>query len=366
MKDGFHKVPLKEEHRDLTCMCTPRGPMRWKVLVMGLKNSGPAFQRVMDYVLRDIDCADPYIDDVIVGSTGGTEEEMLLNHAADLKKVLETLQKEQIVVDPHKAQLFMKEVEFCGHRLRDGQRYPAPGKLTSIQKWELPRTLTQLRGFLGLCNYYEEYVPDYGQLAWRLMEKLKVRGPEAKAGSNLPLHWSPEDIQAFEDLKRALASQLALFQVVPDQPFQIRTDASSKAIGAVLKQERENKWVPVCFFSRKLTGSQLNWSPREKEAYAVVASLIKWAGWIGSSPVTIVTDHKSLESWVKEYVETPSGPTGRRARWHEIFSQFRLSIQYQPGKTNLEADAMSRWAYPASQERQDVSAHGSAQAAWDV
>ena len=57
----------------------------------------------------------------------------------------------------------------------------------------------------------------------------------------------------------------------------------------------------------------MNWSPREKEAYAVVASLTKWAGWIGTSPVAVITDHKSLESWVKEYVDTPSGPSGRKS-----------------------------------------------------
>ena len=52
MKDGYHQVPLKEEHRDLTCMSTPRGTMRWKVLVMGLKNGSAIFQRVLEEVLR--------------------------------------------------------------------------------------------------------------------------------------------------------------------------------------------------------------------------------------------------------------------------------------------------------------------------
>ena len=114
-------------------------------------------------------------------------------------------------------------------------------------------------------------------MAWRLMEKLKVKGPDAKAGSSFVLNWNSDDKTAFENLKKALLSGLSLFQVEPDQPFQIRCDASHTAIGAVLEQERDQKWVPVCFFSRKLTPSQCNWSPREKETYAVVASLIKFA-----------------------------------------------------------------------------------------
>ena len=53
MKDGYHQVPLKESHRPLACMRTPRGTMRWKVLVMGLKNGNVIFQRVMEEVLKE-------------------------------------------------------------------------------------------------------------------------------------------------------------------------------------------------------------------------------------------------------------------------------------------------------------------------
>jgi hypothetical protein len=366
MKDGYHQVPLKEAHRNLTCMSTPRGTMRWKVLVMGLKNGNAIFQRVMEDVLRHLDFADAYVDDVIVGSTGSTEQELLTNHDRDLRQALDALQEASLIADPRKCELFVREVQFCGHILREGQRSPAPGKLLPIQRWELPPTLTKLRGFLGLCNYYEEYVPGYAQLAWKLMEKLKVKGPAAKSKSNLPLIWSEEEKLAFEKLKEALTKGLSLHQVEPDQPFQMRTDASHTAIGAVLEQTKTLVWAPVCFFSRKLTESQINWSPREKEAYGIVASLIKWASWIGTTPVAVVTDHKTLESWVREYVDTPSGPTGRRARWHELFSQFTLTIEYQPGHTNVPADAMTRYAYPASSERQDVSVHGSAASAAQV
>ena len=58
-------------------------------------------------------------------------------------------------------------------------------------------------------------------------------------------------------------------------------------------------------------------------------------------------------------METPSGPRGRRARWHQILSRFDISVQYIPGPENLVADAMSRWAYPAGGERDEVSVHGS-------
>ncbi len=80
------------------------------------------FQRMMEWVLRDIDNADPYVDDIIIGSTGKTWEEVLVNHQQDVRKVLDTLKEHILIVDPRKANMFMKEVEFCGHILRKGRR----------------------------------------------------------------------------------------------------------------------------------------------------------------------------------------------------------------------------------------------------
>ena len=362
MKDGYHQMPMRKEDRYITCMSTPRGTMQWRVLVMGLKNGNAMFQRMMEWVLEKHTNADPYVDDVIIGSTGNTEEELLDNHERDVREVLQTLAEQSLYADWDKAKLFMREVEFCGHVLREGKRGPAPGKLLSIQGWELPKTVTQLRGFLGLTNYYSCYVPNYADLAAPLMAKLQLNREDGKKGSQKPIRWTTPDVEAFVKLKHALTEQLELFQLDPDQPFVMRTDASDTAIGAVLEQEREGKWVPVAFFSRKLGGSQLNWTPREKETYAIVSSLRKWAGWIGFQPVLIRTDHRSLEDWVGEHVDTPSGPRGRRARWHETLSQFNLEVQYLPGKDNIVADAMSRYAYPASSAREDVSFHGSADA----
>ena len=100
--------------------------------------------------------------------------------------------------------------------------------------------------------------------------------------------------------------------------FTLRTDASNYAIGAVLEQTFEGYSKPVAFWSRKLTPGQRKWSPREQETYAIVSALKKFAGYIGLRKVSIVTDHECLKSWYKEHVDTPSGPAGRRGRWHEF------------------------------------------------
>ena len=88
---------------------------------------------------------------------------------------------------------------------------------------------------------------------------------------------------------------------------------------------------------------------REKETYAVVAALEKWEYFIGFQPVLVLTDHKSLEWWTTEVIDPPSGPMGRRFRWHEFFSRFNLHIVHVKGSDNVVADALSRYAYPAGQ-----------------
>ena len=198
-------------------------------------------------------------------------------------------------------------------------------------------------------------------MAGPLTSKLQLNRVEGKKGSQKPLKWQPHEIKAFEELKKAMTQKLELFQIQVDKPFVLETDASTFAVGAVLKQQIQGEWRPVAFFSRKLTVSQRKWTPREQETYAVVSALRKWSSWIGFQPVLILTDHKALESWVSEHVDTPSGPAGRRARWHETLSKFDIEVKYVPGNKNIVADAMSRYAYLASKTLQDCSWHGSLQ-----
>ena len=279
MKDGYHQVPLRKEDRPYTCMSTPRGTKQWKVLVMGLKNGGAIFQRLMEWILKPCDAADPYIDDVIIGSQGNTREEALANHDRDLRHALDQCKEHRMLVNPRKAKLFMKKVVFCGHVLSEGRRTPEPGKLLSIQKMELPRTVTDLRGFLGLTNYYSCYVDHYATYAGPLQSKLQLNRIDGKKGSKKALSWTKPEIEAFEQLKTELSKSLELFILDPDAPYVLRCDASDRAIGAVLEQDRivppntAPQRVPVGFFSRKLAKAQLNWTPREKETYAVVSAL---------------------------------------------------------------------------------------------
>ena len=158
----------------------------------------------------------------------------------------------------------------------------------AVQKWEMPQTITELRAFLGLTNQYSTYVPSYAELVAPLQEKLKVPRAIGKKGSKHKIAWEKSDYEQFEIIKQKLCENLSLFSVNPDKPFILRTDASRYAVGATLEQlpdsdriptaedVEQGKTVPVAFLSRKLTGGQRNWVPREQETNAIILDLQKW------------------------------------------------------------------------------------------
>ena len=258
--------------------------------------------------------------------------------------------------------MFVKQVEFAGHVVGYRVKRPTRGKMACLEKLDKPCRVSELRAFLGFGNYYQEFVRLYAHHAAPLYSMLQLSKSDPRKGINHPLHWTPERETAFEDLKRELLKPLALFPVNPDKLFVIRKDASDYPMGAILEQtdEKENHY-PGAVWSRVLTPSQgKSWTPRTKEADAIVSTLCKWVGHIGLQPVCVSTDHQSLRKWHTQCVDTPSGPAARVARWHETFSKFDLSVVYVRGKDDTMADVLSRWVYPAGRALQDVSVHGDA------
>ena len=161
LKNEYHQMPLHEDSRPCTAMSTPLGPMQWKVVPMGAKNLNAAFQRMMEDLLQLVrDCADPFVEDIIIGSGDKdiTDDELIEAHEKDFGRVLEVLDKHSMVCKPTKSSLFVREVGFAGHVVGHGQRRPMPGKLAALRHWEAPQTISELRSFIGFCNYYSAYV----------------------------------------------------------------------------------------------------------------------------------------------------------------------------------------------------------------
>ena len=138
----------------------------------------------------------------------------------------------------------------------------------------------ELPAYLGFCNYYSGHIKMYGEEAAPMTAMLKGNGQETKKGSKKALVWNEESHRDFEGVRQALLSTVGLHLVGPEQVFVLRKDASDDAIGPVLEQVLDvGRHVPVAFWKGVLAGGQRRtWTPREKEAYAIVMSLRSGAG----------------------------------------------------------------------------------------
>ena len=367
-KDGFHQMILDEKSRACTTFCTTEGTFCWKVMPMGIKNGPSMFQRFMSSILdpKKFPNVFVYVDDIIIGSTGSTPEEIRKNHERDVSRVLEALRDHQVYLKGSKSAMFCTEIKFCGHVLSNGTRRAAPKKLEAISKWEPDqiKTVTHMKGFLGLAGWLQIYVPNFAKLAAPLNDAIGAKlAPEKK------ITWTHSMKVNFEKIKSEVLKNAILHIPDTSKPYIMECDASGYAVGGVLKQlDSDGNERPVAFFSRKLSGEvekrtgQCGWSPREQETYAIITCLEKFQDWIAHNAVSIKchTDHRSLEHWKNERLDCKSGPLGRRHRWHEFLSRFpNLEVIYLPGKDNSIADCLSRWAYSANQVFNDTTVDGS-------
>ena len=252
----------------MPAMCTPCGSVQWTVMPMGLKNAPSMFQKMMETIsfqkhkaLALQEFCSIYIDDLLIATPLGKDsDECLKVHEEQVCKVLEVFRQEKLMCGPKKGKMILQSLKFCGSVLEDGTRRPSPGSVAVLQLWERPKTITQLRAFVGCCNHYHELLPLYAKYSGPLAELLKVGKVEGKKGSQVKLKWTPQSEEAFTGLKEAVANVVTLKTPRLDgRRFYIRTDPSRYAIGATIEQvDDEGYHHPLAFWSRKLTTRQRN------------------------------------------------------------------------------------------------------------
>lgn len=323
MQMGYHQVEVAPDDVPKTAMRTRYGSYEFVVLPFGLCNAPATYQRLMNQILDPLidRCVIVYLDDVLIFS------KTLEEHKEHLAAVLELLQKAKMFCKISKCHFAQREVSFLGHIVgADGIRMD-PAKVRAVQEWPTPTSLTDLRSFLGLANFYRRFVKDYSKIALPLTDLTK----------KLPgqLAWKAAHAEAFQQLKEALSSAPVLAPPDPKLPFHVGTDASDFALGAVLSQGGR----PVAFESRKLSPAECNYPTHEKENLAIVHALKVWRHYLMDKKFTVSTDHDSLR-----HLQTMPHPSRRQMRWLELLAEYDFNIEYIKGPTNVVADALSRRA----------------------
>ena len=155
-----------------------------------------------------------------------------------------------------------------------------PAKTQAMLAWPVPTIATELRGFLGLTDYYRRFVKNYGILAKPLTQLL----------THKHFTWTDATQSAFTALKQAMTTTPILG--LPDfyAPFIVETDACDSGIGAVLIQHSQ----PISLLSKALGPSHRHLSIYEKEFLAFIMAVERWRSYLQFQEFIIHTDHKSL------------------------------------------------------------------------
>ena len=248
-----------------------------------------------------------------------------------LEEVFKRLKDANLKLKPSKCYFARTELDFLGHVVSgDGVR-PNPKMVAAVQEFPVPKTVKQIRSFLGLSNYYRRFVKDYAKLASPL-HKLTWKGEK--------FVWSDSCQVAFDKLKHALVSAPIL--AFPDftKRFHVFTDASNEGIGMTLGQYQDDLERAIAYAGRDLNPVERNYSAIEKEALACVEAIKHFQPYLHGQKFILHTDHMALK-WLMSIKD----PTGRLAQWSSLLQQYDFEIRHRVGRVNTNPDALSRREY---------------------
>ena len=221
LKSGFHQIMVDPADCEKTAFICHRGLFEFVRMPFGLANGPSHFQRIMDSVFRDLlgVCVMVYIDDIVIYSKNFEE------HLAHLETVFSRLSKFGLQIKAEKCKFAMPEINLLGFVLNKKGIKANPEKTSAIADMPPPRTVKQVRSFLGMTGYYRQCIRGYAQIAQPLTELTKKRSRFA---------WNDQCQAAFLSLKQALTSDAIVRYPRIDLPYKLYTDASDLCVGAIL------------------------------------------------------------------------------------------------------------------------------------
>ena len=250
------------------------------------------------------------MDDILIYSQYEWE------HEYHLRIVLKLLRDHLLYTKFSKCEFWLNEVRFLGLVVLESGMSVDPEKVEVVMSWERPKSVFEIRSFLGLAGYYRRFIEDFSRLAAPM---TRLTRKEVK------FDWDDRCEEAFQEFKRKLTSAPIL--IVPDrgQGYTVYCDASSAGLRCVLMQ------------SSKLKNHEQNYPTHDMELAAVVFTLEIWRHYLYGEEFEVYSDHKSLK-----YIFTQRDLNMRQRKWMEFLENYDFTLHYHPGKANVVANALSR------------------------
>ena len=346
---GFWTLPIKESDKARTAFVTHRQKYEWNYLPFGVQ-SGPSYMcRLMDAALQGLawEVCMPYLDDVGVWSTGvgptietreaASFEQMLTR----LDLVLERLAWAGMTAKASKCVLFATSAAYLGHIISRKGLEMEPAKIQKILDID-PKsinTLERVRSFVGLCSYYRRFVKGFASITAPLADLTKA-GVDVATESQ-----KPEAQQAVITLIDLMTTEPVILSMPRfDRLFMVKTDAAqTEGLGGVLTQEDDaGHERVVCYYGRRLTKHERNYTVTEIELLAAIESIRTWRPYLWGRRFLLIIDHAALR-WLHTMKDTiEGGPASRLMRWNMKLMEYNFEVMHKPGKIHCDADAVSR------------------------
>ncbi|CAI7873960.1 unnamed protein product [Closterium sp. NIES-54] len=258
LRGGYHEIRVEPSDWAKTAFRTRYGSFEYMVMPFELTNAPATFKMTMNEAFRPLldKCVIIYLDDILVYSRDKQQ------HLADLEAVFIVLDKHRLLTKGSKYEFFQDRLEFLGHVISEAGVEIDPKKLDTVKAWNPITNITKLQSFLGFVNYVRRFVPDIACLTGTLTDLLR---------KGVTFTWGEKEHAAFSTLKNVLCSPPVLRIADPHHPFEVVTDASDIAVGAIILHDFGNELQPIAYESRKLHPPEKNYPMHDRACVPSVA-----------------------------------------------------------------------------------------------